>query len=181
MTFLFHIATANLDNVIPFIIIIGVIISKIIKATSGIKNIKPHQNPQADDQKSEYRAAPNELRNFLESLAGIPQEIKTPKVVAPPLPTKQPQQAVQQKTTKQIKHIPQQPTAKIQTITPVAKDEKYHKQTTSTKFKWIENNKDSQALVSPIDVAGELISRKSLAKAIILKEILSPPVALRKT
>lgn len=183
MTNLFHIATIDIENIIPFIIVVGVIISKIVKGAAGAKKLI--SNPKQPGQKREpaYNAAPSELKNFLETLAGVPQETKETATVAPPAPPRQVARQRQVKkytTAKKIKRAP------IQKITvpavpvhePVAEKKKYHQHTKSASFKW-NTGTQKNSLVSPAEIANELVSRNSLAKAILLKEILGPPIALR--
>ena len=177
MTFLFHIAAVDVENIIPFIIVIGVIISKIIKAATGAKKNLTNPASQSDEKEPAYRAAPNELRNFLETLTGIPQETKAPTVTVPPLPV---QQVAPPKAPKRVQRVQQQTVAKVESAPPVATKEKYRHHTKSANFNWGNDTKNKQALASPAEVANELISRKSLAKAILLKEILGPPIALRE-
>lgn len=178
MTFLFHIAAVDVENIIPFIIVIGVIISKIIKAAADAKKNLTNPASQSDEKEPAYRAAPNELRNFLETLTGIPQEIKAPPATVPPLPV---QQATPTKPPKRVKRTPQQAVAKVEVAPPpVATKEKYHHHTKSADFNWNSNAQNKKILVSPAEIANDLISRNSLAKAILLKEILGAPIALRE-
>ena len=178
MTNLIHIAAVDVENIIPFIIVIGVIISKIIKAAAGAKKSLTNPDSRPDEKEPAYRAAPNELKNFLETLTGIPQEIKAPPVTAPPLPV---QQVTKPKAQKRVKRAPQQTVTKVTTPPPVATKEKYHPHTKSANFQWGNGGtQKKENLVSPSEIANDLVSRKSLAKAILLKEILGPPVALRE-
>ena len=178
MTIPIHIAAVDVENIIPFIIVIGIIISKIIKAAAGAKKSLTNPNQPPDEKESAYRAAPNELRNFLETLTGVPQEIKAPPVTTPPLPV---QQVSKPKAPKHIKRAPQQTVAKSTTPPPVATKEKYHPHTKSANFAWGNGIQKKETLVSPAGIANDLVSRKSLAKAILLKEILDPPIALRES
>ncbi len=175
------IATINIENIIPVIIVFGVIISKIMQGIASMKKVNPAQNDKSAEKDPEYRAAPNELRNFLETLTGMPQEIKAPTVAAPPLP---PQQAVKTKRTTHYKRdkspLPPVVTQTATPVKPVKKKTEYHNHTKSANFHWNNGMRQKQILISPAEIANDLISRKSLAKAILLKEILDKPVALRE-
>ncbi|MCK5528977.1 MAG: hypothetical protein KAI74_04795 [Kiritimatiellae bacterium] len=184
MTNLFHIAAIDIENIIPVIIVVGVIISKIVKGAAGAKKMITNQKTPANKREPAYNAAPSELKNFLATLAGVPQEAKETAAATPPAPPRQVahhKYTTKQTAPKKIKRAPLQevtvPT--VPTSTPVAEKKKYHQHTKSSSFQW---NTGSQktSLVSPAEIANELISRRSLAKAILLKEILGPPIALRE-
>jgi hypothetical protein len=180
MTTLIHIAAINIDNIIPVIIVFGVIISKIIKAVSGTTQGKPGRTIQSDEKEPAYNAAPSELRNFLETLTGV--QLETEKPPPAPIPPQLPPK--QQIRTKQFTQPPKRikktaPPAVTTPVTQITAEKKYHPHTKSANFKWNFGDEDKNKLITPIEVANDLISRKNLAKAIILKEILGPPVALK--
>jgi hypothetical protein len=83
-----HIMTAGLDDLIPVVIIITVIIARIMKATKGAKPLVPP--PPDSSGEREPSATGDELREFLEALSGTKPPRPTPPPAPPPVPQPQP-------------------------------------------------------------------------------------------
>lgn len=164
------------QDLIPLVIIIVVVLAQIIKAAKGGSRPAPGQpgpSQQADDV---FTAPQDELKKFLESLSGGMSQ--PPPEQPPPLPRKQ-------SRVMRIKQPAQPPvieTVSVEEVktSPLQESPKAARQA------------DMQIEAPPIHVmpvtqnirpqiAYELISRQSIRKAIVLREILGPCLALRRS
>ena len=158
------------EDIIPVVVILGVLISKIVKASRKAKqgdgDIEPDEPPKRP-------AAPDELRKFLETITGTATEPAAP--VRPPAPRAVPV----------VKAIPAPPPAPVISAPPEARrtpgKRHAHGAPVQRQYDWNQRpTKRKTLLVEPLAIGKDLVDRKTLAKAVVLREILGPPLGLQE-
>ena len=193
----FHIAAGD-GGIVWFIFIVAVIISKIIKASK--ESSKSKSQPVSSGSSSKPYAAPEEeLQKFLASLTGQTQSAPPPvpappkRVASPPAqPTQRPAAPVPVMKTPQVRRQPARakpvapppPPLRGQRRTPVAASKPRpavvrHDQKPHGAYDEECGVCLDEGIVKREDLILDLKGSHSLKKAIVLREVLGPPIALR--
>lgn len=185
----FPVAAINIDMLIGIFVLLS-IIGRMMKAR------KPEEEQQSTPQPNASRRPASdpqaELEEFLKSLVGAPnltgsQPVKTPP--APPSPVKRPppppSNALNYAKRKSPPHNPRKQTSPA----PERKALPIQPARNRPAMKQVELH-NNRIIVAPKAAGGvrkqhylfkELSCRKNIRKAVVLREILGPPLALRKT
>jgi hypothetical protein len=195
---------ASGDSIIPLLVIIFAIIAQIVKFSK--KNVKTGQpqSAQPQDDKTVYTAPDDELKKFLQSLSGTAsgqQPFKTQEEAPPPAPS--PEKVVVVKTRKTaltwddllkpaqpvIQNVPLPPPVPVEpqpyevappsppAYSPPEPAAAAPKAATAAPAAVMRPAARSRIRAA---VTAELSGLQSIRKLIILREILGPPIGLRR-
>ena len=150
-----RILNAGLDD------LFGVVVFIVIVAVNIIKFVKKGSRPERpkDLSGSQQESSQDELRSFLESLSGVQQPKPQYVTPTPPAPPPAPVQVASAKKTVHTSRPPAKPVKRVATI--------------------VDTTTENHTNIIRNAVGNDLVSKKSLRKAIILREIIGPPLALQ--
>lgn len=189
--------TADVSGLIWVVIVVGSIIAQVMKAKKNAASPPPKKSsPRPEANKGEYTSSSDDLRNFLESIGAAPptrnqERQRKIEPVAPPPPPR-PIQVMQEVQTvpppppipvrAQIKHrpSPMEEARKLQFKGDVLKRQTANKPNEvqlETPEQLQPRDQSSSGLAKLI--TEELQDLDATRKAIVLREILGPPIALR--
>ncbi len=180
-----NVMKAGLDDLIPVIIIIAVIITRIVKASKQGRPLTPPPPPGERPAREPQAPSPepaDELRQFLEALSGVPQQ-------RPSTPQSSPLQAGLRAVTQPPSPPPVNRTAlKIPPLMPAPPTPKVKPKPPRKRRHWEQEPPKPRPMVveecdlSPLRKALDehLSDRQSLRGAWLLREVLGPPVGLRQ-
>jgi len=166
MSNLFHIAAGGFDLFIWLIIIAATIIAQIVKAG---RKVGGSVSPDTPRPRSVGPAPQDELRDFLQTLSRTeqpPQAIARPAAPPPPPPARA-------RPVAMPIHAPR-PEPRAMPLTPRRPARHTAAKPARTAPQRVPGSRS-------IQVARELGQKESLRKAILLREILGPPLALRES
>jgi hypothetical protein len=198
------------EDVIPVLVILAVIISQIVKAGKAVSRSKPGQRPRQVAPPPRPAATPSrpqappldpedEMRRFLESLGAPtprPASARPPPPPPPPVPAARPLVAETRKPDTQPRRTPRTATPKRFPLKPAprraepvrlrpepfplspayrtAETRKRIRQETQVSFR----RPDASQRVRKL--RGALATRGGLTHGILMREILGPPIGLRR-
>ena len=158
------------------IVIVGSIIAQIIKAKKNAAASPPKRQPGA--KSGDFTASGDELRNFLESIGGgatKPQQTRQPQPI-PVRPTALPPSLPPQVT---IKHRPSPAETALKHRQVEGTIRKPHTQKPTPPTENIVESLSTTPNVVAQLIKQDLQNMNAARKAIVLREILGPPIALR--
>ena len=165
MQHLFHLAATDVESIFWIVVVVITVAVKAIKAASKkAARGNPAQPARATPAVPDRQTAATEIRDFIESLTrGQPAPIPPAPVAAPPAPKprRKPAKPPRAKTSP----APQPPPHPAVTGMPVAETALVQKEAVTA--------------FQPEMLVRELRAGPSVRKAILLKEILGPPIGLR--
>ncbi|OGV70633.1 MAG: hypothetical protein A2283_09795 [Lentisphaerae bacterium RIFOXYA12_FULL_48_11] len=179
-------------DIFPIIIIIVAIIAQIIKAAKGTKPTITQPDQRQSD--GGYTASEDELKKFLETLSGNIPEVHTsqPPALPPPIPRSEPppipavrtsrpvavkkakETGRETSTYEMLAHEPE-PAHFSPSLVPLTAAEVANIKKADTS---VFLHRGTHPFMTKI--SGEIRGRESLKKAILLREILGPCLALRR-
>ncbi len=157
------------EDIIPVVVIFGVLISKVVRASRKAKKGGVDLEPESSAKRPPRS---DELRKFLETITGT--------AVAPepaqlrPMPREIPVAAV-------APAPPPPPVVVLQPeASPILSKSHIHGAPMQREYDWDHRpSNETVLLVEPLAIGKDLVDRKGLAKAIVLSEILGPPLGLQ--
>jgi len=188
------IAEAKFEGMFWLIVIVVTIVTQIIKASKRGAVPPPASEPGPDEDEG-YTAPDDELREFLESLAGAPPKPKPPAprtapplvqprptVAPPPPPTPAPVQ--RRAASPPVRRAPAPAPRRAARPQPIPTVTAAQKPTAlpSAEIRTIEVRGSARPRVSVLGKAlvSQLREGNALHRAVLMREILGDPIALRK-
>ena len=175
----YNLIQAGLDDLIfPIFIVIAII----VRIVTFVAKQKQKGDPDNEMQRSSpppgksKSVAEEDLRDFLERLSGVKKTTSTT-VTAPPLPPPTPLRTA----TPQNHNKPILTKLKKVVAAPLTLKQIAEKQLKARPLAAVSEAMKSRAPSTGIDVKSLLQTREALKKAILLREILGPPIALRES
>ena len=158
------------EDIIPVVVIFGVLISKVVRASRKGKKGEVELEPESSAKRP---AGTDELRKFLETITGTAAapEAPAPRPVARPVPVAS------------VAPAPPPPPVVVAAREPVLEPAKTHTHGAPVlrEYDWDHRpSNENVLLVEPLAIGKDLVDRKSLAKAVVLREILGPPLGLQE-